>query len=208
MYLLRLCTTGARETALTRAPLVCKDEDLPGQPRDDTQSKDAGHLTSLGGEYMFSLEQQIRQLLTAGERDVDGNTRAVLKHILSQKNAAELLFPVVRAYVSSATRSFVATAEREWDAAEKDLASAERRGDHRSEYQNEATKARTKISVETFYVPGEGNVAWGQATVLQHKSAIAHSEKYIAGYQADIDRHTLAIKKIERASVTCLDEIK
>jgi hypothetical protein len=157
---------------------------------------------------MTDITALIRAELDAGTRDLNDITRKALNAALTGKDPAEALFGLVRNHASTMLRSYVATAEKTWHVAERELSSAERRGDHRTEYVNTATEARKKLAVETFYVPGEGQVAWGQATVGQHQTAIDHSQKYIAGHQADIDRHRKAILAIETANVTCMDLIE
>jgi hypothetical protein len=156
---------------------------------------------------MTDITALIRAELDAGTRDLNDITRKALNAALTGEDPAESLFGLVRNHASTMLRSYVATAEKDWHAAERQLSSADRRGDHRSEYVNTATEARKKLSVESFYVPGEGSVVWGEATVEQHEAAIQHSEKYIAGYQSDIDRHKKAILQIKTAGVTCMDEI-
>jgi hypothetical protein len=157
---------------------------------------------------MTDITALIRAELVAGARDLNEITRKALNAALTSEDPAESLFVLVRNHASTMLRAYTATVEKEYDVAEKELASAERRGDHRSEYANVATGIRKKLSVETFYVPGVGNVRWGKATIEQHEAAIQHSEKYISGYQADIDRHRKVILRIKTAGVTCMDEIK
>lgn len=157
---------------------------------------------------MTDITALIRAELEAGTRDLNDITRKALNAALTSEAPAEALFILVRNHASTMLRSYVATAEKDGHAAERELSSAERRGDHRSEYVNTATEARNKLCVETFYVPGEPPVPWGKATIRQHQIAIEHSQKYIAGYQSDIDRHRKAILEIETAGVTCMDEIE
>lgn len=67
---------------------------------------------------------------------------------------------------------------------------------------------RLKTVFNTPISLGDGfSTSWGAATVEQHRQRIAFLEKLREGIAATIQRHEEAIRLIEGAGVTCLNEL-
>jgi hypothetical protein len=67
---------------------------------------------------------------------------------------------------------------------------------------------RARLLRKTFSIPGTGRrVEWGKATVEDHRTRIAWIENHIGTLRETIARHEWAIKMIEEAGVTCLNEV-
>lgn len=156
----------------------------------------------------MAIGRLIRAELDAGHRDTDLIAKTVLKAALGADDPFGLLYSVVRAFVSTSRHSFVKNAERAWDDAERDLSRASGAHDNRSAWVNAATEARNRLLSESFFVPGKGSVLWAVATVDDHRRAIEHSRKIMAGHEADITRHERAIRKIRDGQGACLADVQ
>ncbi len=71
---------------------------------------------------------------------------------------------------------------------------------------HEIERLRSALRAE-FALYDRSSVSWGRATVLQHRLRIGLLAKNMAGIRETIVRHEQAIRKIEAAGVTCLDEL-
>jgi hypothetical protein len=156
----------------------------------------------------MAIGKLIRAELDAGHRDTDLIAKTVLKAALDADDPFELLYSVVRSFVSTSRHSFVKGAERAWDDAERELSRADGRHDNRSAWVNAAVEARNRLLSESFFVPGKGSVLWAVATVEDHQKAIGHSRKIMAGHEADIARHERAIRKIRGGQGSCLADVQ
>lgn len=156
---------------------------------------------------MLQIDQAARRLIDAGERDADVLARKVAQEVISAGEAEELIAVLLRSRFQTMIRAVVRAAEQKYDTANRESKAAERRGDKRSDYANEATKARQELLRERFFAPGFGWVVWGSALAVHHRAARDHAFSIAAGHTADGERHDRALRDIEAAGATCLDEL-
>ena len=73
---------------------------------------------------------------------------------------------------------------------------------------SKSTPTAADLYRERFALGDGTSVTWGRATIEQHQQRIAMLEKLQAGIAATIERHRTAIRTIESAGATCLEDIK
>ncbi len=68
--------------------------------------------------------------------------------------------------------------------------------------------ARKRLLDQTMFVPGEGLVLWGAATVEQHQARIEFLSRKRNGLDLTIAHHEAAIARIIAAGGTCLNDLE
>jgi len=66
---------------------------------------------------------------------------------------------------------------------------------------------RAVMLVETFPLPNGVRVAWGAATIEQHRTRIEMLTRHVNGVLTTVGRHVAAIVEIDTAGATCLNDL-
>lgn len=146
------------------------------------------------------MQQTLATLIDAHACDDPADTAtAVLAAIATLKEARAVLFDVVRDECRRQSRSVARAIEQ---SAPTDQPPS---GTHNDGVGGGTT--RTAFLASRFCT-GDGWVTWGDATVQDHRDRITFQTALRNGISSDIDRHADAIERIERAGVSCLNDIE
>ena len=145
----------------------------------------------------MTLRDVIRDRIKAKPNHDDTATaRAILRAADVPRKAEELLLDLVANEVWSVRRAHTRSMERKL---------------FRRNVGNEAADplgARMKLLAETFALPDGRRVAWGEATIDDHRERIEMLNKLAGGINETISRHEQSIADIVAAGVKCLAEIE
>lgn len=140
------------------------------------------------------LEMTLKSLIDEiddGESDQKSVAMLVIEQLLAeyQEQAAELLLQPVANYICTLRRLRVRKDERS-------LAEA-----------SDPLLARKELLEDSFYVSGVGMVKWGKATADHHAARSEYLRRHADGLLATAELHDDAIRQIQEAGVTCLNDI-
>lgn len=159
-----------------------------------------GDVFDMEHKPMTTIREILRQLINEHPDWDDPEVAQVAIDVASREALIDLVLPVVREVAGNVRRGIVRTYERRVFRPQN------------ARPQNgtgvDPAAVRTELLRQYFFVPGLGRIPWGQATVDDHLARI----KFLEGKRDDINgtiaAHHQAIREIQDAGVTCLDEIR
>lgn len=147
----------------------------------------------------------------------------VLEAVFESDNSAELLYPAVLAFVTTAERNRVRSVERRAAPFRQPSSKPETSGvelvEHQADDEPEdlgyikpgsdedpAIAARRELMAERCYVPTRGYVPWGDLTVEDHTMIVEFLRKRISGYETTIQKHAEAIDVLTESGAQTLND--
>lgn len=152
---------------------------------------------------MSSLREVLMEAWRAApDAEPEGIAAAVIGSARTRKDLAELVFPAVRDQSVFVRRALVRRDES---------AAFSQPGSDAIERPADAVDpidARRRLLLTTAYAGHDsGYVTWGQMTADQHRERIDFLERKMWGIDRTVRHHRAAVKLIEEAGVSCLDDL-
>lgn len=152
---------------------------------------------------MSSLREVLMEAWRAApDAEPEGIAAAVIGSARTRKDLAELVFPAVRDQSVFVRRALV---RRDESTA---FSQIDPDTDRLSADAVDPIDARRRLLLTTAYAGHDsGYVTWGQMTADQHRERIDFLERKMWGIDRTVRHHRAAVKLIEEAGVSCLDDL-
>lgn len=152
---------------------------------------------------MSSLREIIMEAWRAApDAEPEGIAAAVIGSAKTRKDLAELVFPAVRDQSVFVRRTLVRRDESTAFSHPTPETQASGADDV------DPTDARRRLLLMSAYAGHDsGYVTWGQMTADQHRERIDFLERKMWGIDRTVRHHRAAVKLIEEAGVSCLDDL-